>query len=48
MERILLLVGVAEAPAEREGEADDAARETAPDSTTLGKIWTVTDVSNIN
>jgi hypothetical protein len=46
MERILLLVDIAQAPAEDESEADDAACEAAANSTALCKEWTVTGVSD--
>lgn len=46
MERILLLVDVAQAPTEDESEADDAACEAATNSTTLREERTVTDLSN--
>jgi hypothetical protein len=46
MERILLLVDVAQAPAEGGSETDDAACEAATNSTTLCKEWTVTGVSD--
>lgn len=48
MERILLLVDVAKAPTEREGENDDTACEAASDSATLGKEWPVTGVSGLH
>jgi len=48
MEQILLLVDVAEAPTECECENDNAARESAPNSATLGKEGTVAEFSELH